>query len=330
MLPYISFFGLIIPSYSLMVLIGAILFTVITIILFEKKEKIPQKITNRILVISLVGFVGLVFFAFVANSLFHSLEQGRIVLGGIAWLGGVLGAFPLMVYLLYKFCHNGRMSSIESFNYLIPGLVIAHGMGRIGCFLGGCCYGKVTDSVFGVVFPEGSNAAEKYPSEMGGSLPVLPTQLYEAIFDFLLFAVMIIFYKKLKERFTEVYCFSYGVFRFILEFWRGDDRGSTGFALSPSQLMSIVLIGYGVAVIFCKRGKILKRFTRKDCNKNDSIEEINLNYRSRLAEAKKMLDDGLITEEEYEQIKAGIIFQLSGKQYDIQDLGAEENQNSIK
>ena len=43
-----------------------------------------------------------------------------------------------------------------------------------------------------------------------------------------------------------------------------------------------------------------------------------------------MLDDGLITEEEYEQIKAGIIFQLSGKQYDIQDLGAEENQNSIK
>ncbi|MBR2024386.1 MAG: prolipoprotein diacylglyceryl transferase, partial [Clostridia bacterium] len=191
-----------------MVLIGLICFTVCTITIVEKIEKYNEKVTNRFLIVSAIGFVSLVAFAFIFNSIFHSIKNGKLTLGGITWLGGVLGSFPFMIFLIRKYCPVLREKPLESFNFLMPGIVIAHCFGRIGCFLGGCCYGSVTDSIFGVSFPKGSNASIDYPGPDGNSLPVHPTQLYEAVFGLILFIVMISLYKKLKKYYLELYLFS--------------------------------------------------------------------------------------------------------------------------
>ena len=79
----------------------------------------------------------------------------------------------------------------------------------------------------------------------------IPTQLFEAIFLFLLAIVLTILLIKLANRHTAaIYMVSYGIFRFLIEFIRDDDRGSLGSSvLSPSQLISIVLVVAGILLL---------------------------------------------------------------------------------
>ena len=121
------------------------------------------------------------------------------------------------VILIVKVMPYHKKNLMFFLNIMIIGIVIAHSLGRVGCFLAGCCYGKETTSILGVTFPKGSTAYFLY----GPNHNVLPTQLFEAIFLFILF--IILFFMKKNQFIT--YLFSYGIFRFILEFFRGDNRG---------------------------------------------------------------------------------------------------------
>lgn len=314
MYPIVDLGILKLPSYSIMLLIGAVAFTVVTILLLEKVERVEQAVTNRILILSIVGFAVLGASAFVMNSLFHSIEKKEIAIGGITWLGGVIWTFPCMILLIHKFCPRVKGEALRYFNLLVPGIALAHGFGRIGCFLGGCCYGKRTDSIFGVSFPEGSAAAKQYPAIGGGSLPVLPTQLFEAVFELALFIAMMLLYKKLSKHFLELYAFSYGTFRFLMEFARGDDRGATGMILSPSQIMSVILILMGVLVLLYNKGVIFKK-TRERANalkeeRGRGISSASADVVGLLRELKSLADEGVITSDEYEDKKKDLLSRL--------------------
>lgn len=317
MLPYIDIWLFRIPSYSLMVFVGAIAFVISTICFFEKVEKVQKEVTNRLLVISIFGFIALVGFAFAFNSLFHSIEKGRLFIGGITWLGGVIGAFPLMVWMIHKFSPKTRGEALKYFDLMIPGIVLAHGFGRIGCFLGGCCYGSVTSEFFGVSFPNGSIAAQNFPGLDGRSLPLLPTQLFEALFDFLLFALFLIGRKKCKCRFLKIYLFSYGFFRFVLEFWRADDRGGTGFFMSPSQMMSIILVIAGIFLILYDKRKIFAKLHSKMDGYISLREEQKNNIVSNkddvfglIRELKKLFDEGIISQDEFQKKKDELLSRI--------------------
>ena len=250
MATHINLGSMSIPTYSVFIFFALVAFAVTTLLLLELREGVEPRVTNRLLLVSLLGFLALGGFAYFFNALFLAIERGYWSWGGITWLGGVVGALPSMVSFMYLLCPAVRGEVIKHFNVMMPGFALAHGLGRVGCFFAGCCYGRVTDSIFGVRFPEGSYAAGQYPDLVnGGSLPVLPTQLFEATFEVLLFVLMLVLYKKFKNHLIELYCFSYGTFRFLLELLRGDERGSVGFFLTPSQLLSIVLMGYGVLLI---------------------------------------------------------------------------------
>ena len=315
MLPHIHIGFFSIPSYSLMILLGLIAFTVVSIGILEKREGVPQRVTNRLLILSAVGFGVMALGAFLLNSLFHSIERGAIAFGGITWLGGVLCAFPAMIALIHWFCPFARGEALEYFNLLLPGVVLAHGIGRVGCFLGGCCYGAPTDSVLGVSFPEGSFAAREFPSPTGGSLPVLPTQLIEAAFEFALFLLMLLLYRRLKRHFLELFALSYGLFRFLLEFLRGDDRGVTGISVTPSQLMSVVLWIGAILLILYHRGLILKGFRDRMAELAEQRDPLALygdrEAAKRLRELKWLADDGVISEEEFERAKAELLRRLT-------------------
>lgn len=305
MFPFIRIGMFRIPMFSTMILLGLIGYTLLTIYIFEKKEKQVQKTTNRVLIVSAVGVAACGVFAFLFNSLFHSIAEGKIVLGGITWLGGIFGAFPVIILGLHYFCPRIKGSALFYFNLLIPAIALAHGFGRVGCFLGGCCFGGVTDSIFGVQFPAGSHASHLYPAPDGRSLPLHPTQLYEAVFELATFAVMMIFYKKLRAHFLEIYCFGYGTFRFLLEFLRGDNRGATGFSLSPSQLLSIVLILVGVLLILYRKNKIFKKlYAKMQAYQKETQSQggyVYADIKSALKRLKDLQNDGIITAEEYEQ-----------------------------
>jgi phosphatidylglycerol:prolipoprotein diacylglycerol transferase len=120
------------------------------------------------------------------------------------------------------------------------GIPLAHAFGRIGCFSYGCCYGRPTNSWIGILFPPDS------PAGILGT-KVIPTQLVEASFLFVLFFILKFLntHKKFNGQIISVYLISYGIFRFVIEFFRADPRGNV-FFLSISQFISIILIGLGI------------------------------------------------------------------------------------
>jgi len=309
MLPQIHLGFIVLPSYTLFVVMGLLAYTLVTILVFEKKEKLPKKTTNRMLILSVFGAFFLFIFAFLFNSLFHSIEKGKIVLGGITWFGGFLGLMFSMAFLIHFFMPDGKGNELHYLSLMIPGIVIGHAFGRIGCFLGGCCYGKVTDSIFGVVFPEGSLAASQYPAEDGSSLPVYPTQLFESAFEFLLFAALMILYKKCRGKNLQVYLIAYGIFRFALEFLRGDDRGETGLPVTPSQLMCLIGVILGVLLILFDKKIIFRRLYRKteEWKHSPRVKARAIDYVAEIESLFSLYEKGVLTEEEYTTRKALIL-----------------------
>jgi phosphatidylglycerol:prolipoprotein diacylglycerol transferase len=123
-----------------------------------------------------------------------------------------------------------------------PGLALAQGIARVGCFLAGCCWGVPTRLPFGVTF-----ASEQAHSITGVPLGVRlhPTQLYEAALVLLAipFLLRLRKHKSFDGEVVLAYILYYAIVRFFLEFLRGDPRGSyVNDLLSTSQLISLLII----------------------------------------------------------------------------------------
>jgi phosphatidylglycerol:prolipoprotein diacylglycerol transferase len=181
--------------------------------------------------------------------------------GGLAYYGGLIfGTGAGIAFLRRERFPVGK--GID-----IVGAVIPLGIffGRLGCFLGGCCFGLPSHARFAVKFPGGSAASyEQFESGLLAdknlpSLPVHPTQLYEA-FGCLLIAAWLLLYVHPRKRFDGQvllqFLGAYAVLRFVIEYFRADDRGAI-FGLSTSQA-----IGLLIAVACAAAWRPLARWSR--------------------------------------------------------------------
>ena len=233
--------------YGIMIAVG-ILFAFLVLFRYSKKLGLPGKLTDLVyydgIVSILLGFGFAALFQATYNYIEHP-EKGFHLGEGITFLGGMIGGTVvyLIIWMIFRKKVPGNLYDIMP---VIPCMItVGHAFGRIGCFFAGCCYGKPTDSIFGVQFPGA------YFEQLG---KVHPTQLYEAAFLFVLFGVLTWLLLKKKFQYTmTVYLASYGVFRFLIEFLRYDDRGQLGKLLSPSQTMSLVFLGLAVLAFFLQR-----------------------------------------------------------------------------
>ena len=190
--------------------------------------------------ISINGAISLIvglFSATIFQSLYNKIDSNSNIVGGATFLGGLLGG-AIFFFVACYLCRNkydGKLSDVIS---ILPcAVLIGHFFGRIGCFLEGCCYGTQTNSFLGVQFPNLENK-------------VHPTQLYEATFLLILFVVLLFLLLKYKFNYNlSLYLISYGIFRFLIEFLRGDERGAFIKGISPSQFWSIIMIVIGVVLI---------------------------------------------------------------------------------
>lgn len=222
--------------YGLTIAIG-VLCAVLVLFIFAKgriKDSFIDFLFYNGVVAIALGFGAATLF----QSFYNYLDSGVWKWGGMTFMGGLIGGVVTFLagYFIFRKRLEGRLVDIIS---LLPCcIVIAHAFGRIGCFFAGCCYGKPTDSFLGVQFPFLDHK-------------VHPTQLYEAAFLFILFAVMLFIYlKKGFKHNLSLYLLSYGIFRFLIEFVRGDDRGAFVGGISPSQFWALVMIVASVAVYF--------------------------------------------------------------------------------
>ena len=145
--------------------------------------------------------------------------------GGFVFYGGLLFA------CLYLYFYSLLSKKIHFFDYalFLPALALGHGIGRLGCFMVGCCYGKIClqDCLF----------------------PRHPVQLYESFLLFVL-GILLYFMEKRRKAMICVYCLSYGVGRFLLEFLRDDEIRGLYYGFSTSQYISLLIILLGLLLFW--------------------------------------------------------------------------------
>ncbi len=178
--------------------------------------------------------------------------------GGLAYYGGFLFAVGFAIYYTRRHALGWwRTADLSS-----PGIALGLFFGRLGCFLNGCCWGKVTQGSLGVVFPRGGAAWRSQVdmhliSEAQNTLPVHATQLYESIACLAIFVILYYVVRPTRRHFGDVFAWLlilYAIARSVIEIWRDDDRGVFfGGYISTSQLISIPLFLGGLGVLIYLR-----------------------------------------------------------------------------
>lgn len=238
-------------SYGLMIALGILVCVFMGMYRARKYGYKDEAVLDIAIFGILSGFVGakllyvlVEFDSFLKNPMDVLGSEGFVVYGGI-----IVGA---LVGILY--CRIKKLPCWEYFDLLAPSIAVAQGFGRIGCFLAGCCYGRPTDTFWGVTFPEGSFAP--------AGVPLIPTQFISSAGDFIITGILLVYSKHNKKAGNVgiLYMLLYGIGRFLVECLRSDDRGTVGL-LSTSQFISIGIILLAIILFF--RHQIFKN-TKKE------------------------------------------------------------------
>ena len=252
-----NFLGMSVDLYTICFIVGVIACLVYTIIAL-KKCGYSSTASDTIIIIGilaiLIGLLSAVLFQAFYDYLADP-SAGFKFNGGMTFLGGLIGGIVsfIGIYFIFVYGINPHLKDGNFFKanmnkgiwFLVRiapiSITIAHAFGRIGCLFAGCCHGHVTTEWYGIW-----NASV--------NAKTVPIPLYESIFLFALSAVMIVLLFKFHSKDTmAIYLVSYGIWRFIIEFFRDDYRGDFIPGLSPSQFWSIIMVIAGVAVFFIYR-----------------------------------------------------------------------------
>ena len=176
-------------------------------------------------------------------------EIVKQVFGGIVFYGGFIGgAIGILIYTKFaKDVKNHRDHILDIYAILTP---LFHTFGRIGCFLGGCCYGvesKIGFTIHNNTINPSINDVNRFP-----------IQLVESACNFVLFLILLYLFKKciLENRLIYIYMLTYPVVRFITEIFRGDAYRGFFFGLSTSQWVSIFLFVFALIMLPVKTKKL--------------------------------------------------------------------------
>ena len=234
--PHLFSLGLLsIKMYGLLVAVGFLLGTSWAS-WQAKKRDIPPELVMDIALISMVcGVLGARLFYVALNWQYFANQPLEIIMihrGGLVLYGGLIMAIAGdLIYLKWQNAPIWEIADIAG-----PTACLGQAAGRLGCFFNGCCYGLPTGSFFGVNFPPGSAAFYQYPG-----VAITPIQLVATLINLGLFAFL--WWRLTKRHFQgqifSLYGILYSVYRFGIEFARGDvERGFYG-TLSTSQWISI-------------------------------------------------------------------------------------------
>ncbi len=157
------------------------------------------------------------------------------------YYGGFLIALAVGMFLTIRW----RLPWRKAVDAFAPGVALGHAIGRLGCFSAGCCWGRETSSWIGVTFTSRAHELTGVPIDAA----LIPTQLIEAAANFAIFGLLIWIRRRrsFEGQVMFAYLMLYSVARFVIEFWRGDERGEL-LGLSTSQFISAVMFPAGLAL----------------------------------------------------------------------------------
>lgn len=160
---------------------------------------------------------------------------------GMSYFGGLVG----LAIAFYLFCKARKINLLEFSDLLTPAVPLAYTFGRLGNFLNGELYGRVTKVFWGMYFPADFSGQLRHPS-----------QLYEMFLEGILLFVILWSIRKIKMPtgyLTAYYLIGYGLARFISEFFREPDNGWFFWSLTLGQWFSVIIITFGIFLIIKNR-----------------------------------------------------------------------------
>lgn len=256
--------------YDLLLALG-IISAVLVFRYFSDRDKVSVKFYNFILYNAIATVILGYLLSVVTQAVYNWLGGAEFEISGstgATFLGGLVGGAAVFLIIYFGVGHfvfrDGE--NISMFPWMSDTAAVcipaAHALGRLGCLMAGCCYGKVFSEPAFYTFRFIRLDAD---DNLIGYFYALPVQLYESLFLMLLALTLGIMKKKMKGNLLSVYMISYGVWRFFIEYIRGDERGETIVSfLSPSQLTSLLLIAGGAALYFFYKYKMQKKPEKAD------------------------------------------------------------------
>lgn len=160
--------------------------------------------------------------------------------GGFVFYGGFLTALAGCLLLVWR----RRLSFNRWADFYAPVIALGYGLGRVSCFLAGCCYGRACDLPWGVTFPWDAERILRHP-----------TQLYAVIWELSVFGLLIFLERrKIPSRIPGLVFWSWillhSLGRLMMESFRDDFRGHLLFGLSLSTVISLLLLALAAAKLF--------------------------------------------------------------------------------
>ncbi len=171
-------------------------------------------------------------------------ELVALLRSGGVFYGGLIAAVAVALWYLWR--HKMPMWTVT--DVFAPGIALGHVIGRFGCLFAGCCFGRPTDVPWAITFHS------EYAAQNAGTplnQPLHPTQLYEAGAELLILLLLLATERKGRPfpgRTFWGYMLFYGISRFIIEFYRGDTRG-TVWMFSTSQFVSIIIVPLAIVML---------------------------------------------------------------------------------
>ena len=235
-------------TYGLFVAIGFFLGLTVTVKIAKTEGLNSQQVLDMGFIVILSAIAGSRVMYIIMNITYyyqHPLDILKIWQGGLVFSGGIIGVIFALVWYVRR--HN--LSLLKICDLWAPAAALGQGIGRIGCFMAGCCYGRYTDVGWAVIFTQPHALAPQ-----GVSLH--PTQLYSSISGLVIFLIIFLLYSR-RQFNGQVFLWFlilHSTARLGVEHFRGDDRGIfLNSDMSATQcLATLILVASVVALIVLK------------------------------------------------------------------------------
>lgn len=235
-------------SYGLLLALAYLLGLQLAVVRARRRGIDGSKIMDLGIYLIIAALVGAKLMLVIVDFDYFVNQPGELlslVRAGGVFYGGLLAALGVALWLVRRY----RLNMWTTADLMAPGIALGHVIGRMGCLLAGCCYGRPTEVPWGIVFTDPA-AAANVGTPLGIALH--PTQLYDAVAELLILIVLLATERRgriFPGRTFWWYMLLYAISRYIIEMYRGDDRGMM-LGMSTSQAVSVVVAPLAIAMLY--------------------------------------------------------------------------------
>jgi len=235
-------------AYGLMLVLAFFVCAYLSSLQAKREHLDPEQIFNLLFLVFIFGIIGSRVFYVLINAVFYLHNPLEIIMlqhGGLAWFGGLIFGMGAAILFIKKH----KMNLLKTSDLLVPFIALGQGIGRIGCLLNGCCYGR--ESEFGLYFKVFDQV-------------LIPTQLYSSLLLLLIYIILRLRQdsRHLPGEILCSYLFLYSLKRFFIEFLRNDSPRSF-YGLTIFQVLSLVMFIFSI-------GMFMKLFRTR---RNNSVKK---------------------------------------------------------